>query len=79
MVQDTVTEFVVPELAERVDAVGLSTGVAGFSLFPQEINNTTDAIVINDMNHFTFFICENSPINKEELDLTSHNLQIEYC
>ena len=66
-------EFVVPELAERIDAVGLSPEVAGFSLFPQEINNTTAAVVINGMNHFTFFICENSPVNMA--GLTNHNMQ----
>jgi hypothetical protein len=63
MVQLAETEFVVPEVAERIDAVGLSPGPAGLSSSPQEIIISTAARAINGTSHFVFFICENSPLN----------------
>ncbi len=63
MLQDAKTVLVIPEVAERVDAVGSSPEPAGFSSSPQEITIRMAVMAINGINHFTFFICEKSPLN----------------
>ena len=63
MLQDAKTVLVVPEVAERVDAVGLSPGLAGPSSSPHEPTIRIAAMAINGINHFTFFICEKSPLS----------------